>query len=151
MSLEKTLNSQSSFATFLVFFFFLAYFRDDLDPERSLCRHHIVSSLSSLTSNVCVENPSTRHPSPLSSGLLHLQRTPRSRCPRMKPQRAPCHQRRSLSSLSLWKTPSRKEVRPTRWPPAASSLLRTVRAPHAHPPRWFQIGRHPGRRPARSS
>lgn len=146
------MNSQNSFATFLVlFFFFLAYFRDDLDPERSLCRNHIVSSLLSLTSNVCVENFSTCHLSPLSSGLLHLQRTPWSSCPRMKPQRAPCHQRRSLSSLSLWKTPSWIEVCPTRWPPAASSLLRTVTSPHAHPPCWFQIGRHPGRRPARSS
>lgn len=76
----------------------------------------------------------------------------------MRPWKAPCHQKRCLSSLSPWKTLYWKELRPTRRRPSrrrpATSVLPfppTVKARHPHRPHHFRIGRHPGRRLAGSS
>lgn len=104
------------------------------------------------------ENPSTCQPAWPSSRLINPQRTRWSRCPRMRPWKAPCPQKRSLSSLSPWKMLYWKELRPTRrqpshWHPATCILpfLPTVKAPRPHRPHHFRIGRHPGRRRAGSS
>lgn len=127
------------FCNFLRVFFFLAFSNNLAPKEKPLQEPRCWFFLSSLTSSVPVENPPPVIR--LDSRLVFLwQRTPWSSCPRMKPQRAPCHQRRSLSSLSLWKTAFQNELHPTgcrrgRWCPAASGLLWTGTAPREHRPR----------------